>query len=100
MMRSRHKGVDDTHMGFKGRRNPPKRQIGSKSFSEMQSRQKVITRGFKSGYEIMSKSIAFGSPVVNSYAQSSNITSEPEFQNSIVTKKSDPTDPVEFHKIW
>jgi hypothetical protein len=79
-MRSRHKGVDDTHMGFKGRRNPPKWQIGSKSFSKMQSRQKAITRGFKGGYEIMSRSIAFGSPVANSYAQSSNITSNRELQ--------------------
>jgi hypothetical protein len=33
-------------------------------------------KGFDDGYEIMSRSIAFGSPVVNSYAQSSNFTSE------------------------
>jgi hypothetical protein len=28
------RGVGDSHTGFKGRRNPPKRQIGSKSYSE------------------------------------------------------------------
>jgi hypothetical protein len=68
--------VDDSQMGFKGRRNPPKWQFGLKSCPEMQSKQKAITRGFKGGYEIMWRSIAFGSPVENSYAQSSNITSE------------------------
>jgi hypothetical protein len=35
-------------------------------------------RRFDGHYEIMSRSIAFGSPVVNSYAQSSSITSEQE----------------------
>jgi hypothetical protein len=35
-------------------------------------------KGFDDGYEITSRFIAFGSPVANSYAQSSNITSEQE----------------------
>jgi hypothetical protein len=38
-------------------------------------------KGFDDGYEITSRSIAFGSPVVNSYAQSSNFTSEQETPN-------------------
>jgi hypothetical protein len=33
-------------------------------------------KGFDDSYEIMSRSIAFESLVANSYAQSSNITSE------------------------
>jgi hypothetical protein len=37
-------------------------------------------RRFDGGYEIMSRWIAFESPVVNSYAQSSSITSEQEKQ--------------------
>jgi hypothetical protein len=32
--------------------------------------------GFDGGYEIMSRCIAFGSPVVSRYTQSNNITSE------------------------
>jgi hypothetical protein len=40
-------------------------------------------RGFDGGYEIMSRCIAFGSPVVSSYAQSNNITREQE--NPIMT---------------
>jgi hypothetical protein len=35
-------------------------------------------RRFDGGYEIMSRCIAFGSPVVSSYAQSNNITTEQE----------------------
>jgi hypothetical protein len=38
---------------------------------------------FDDGYEIMSKCIAFGSPVASCYAQSNNITSEQ--QNLIMT---------------
>jgi hypothetical protein len=34
--------------------------------------------GFDGGYEIMSRCIAFGSPIVSRYAQSSSITSEQE----------------------
>jgi hypothetical protein len=68
--------VDDSQTGFKGRRNPPKQQFGSKSCMEMQSRQEANTRGFKGGYEIMSRSITFGSSIANSYAQSSNVSSE------------------------
>jgi hypothetical protein len=34
--------------------------------------------GFYGGYDIMSRHIAFGHPVVSSYAQSNNITSEQE----------------------
>jgi hypothetical protein len=33
---------------------------------------------FDGGYEITSRCIAFGNPIVNSYAQSSSITSEQE----------------------
>jgi hypothetical protein len=40
-------------------------------------------KGFDDGYEVTSRFIVFGSPVVNSYAQSSNITSEQE--NPITT---------------
>jgi hypothetical protein len=65
-------------MRFKRRRNPPKRQFGSKSCLEMKSRQKAITRGFNGGYEIISRSITFGSPIANSYAQSGSVTSEQE----------------------
>jgi hypothetical protein len=39
-------------------------------------------KGFDDGYEITSRNIAFGSPIVNSYAQSSNITSEQVTPNS------------------
>jgi hypothetical protein len=35
-------------------------------------------KGFDDGYEIMSRFIGFENPVVNSYAQSNNITSEHE----------------------
>jgi hypothetical protein len=38
--------------------------------------KKPSQKGFDDGYKIMSRSIAFGSPVANSYAQSSNITSK------------------------
>jgi hypothetical protein len=41
-------------------------------------------KGFDDGYEIMSRSITFGSPVANSYAQSSNITSEQGTPNNDV----------------
>jgi hypothetical protein len=41
-------------------------------------------KGFDDGYEVMSRSIAFGSPVANSYAQSSNIISEQETPNNDV----------------
>jgi hypothetical protein len=41
-------------------------------------------KGFDDGYEITSRSIAFESPVANSYAQSSNITSEQETPNNDV----------------
>jgi hypothetical protein len=41
-------------------------------------------KGFDDDYEIMSRSIAFGSPVANSYAQSSNITSEQGTPNNDV----------------
>jgi hypothetical protein len=40
-------------------------------------------KGFDGGYEITSRCIAFGSPVVSRYAQSNNITSEQ--QNVIMT---------------
>jgi hypothetical protein len=39
---------------------------------------------FDGGYEIMSRCIAFGSPVANSYAQSSNITCEQGTPNNDV----------------
>jgi hypothetical protein len=41
-------------------------------------------KGFDDGYEIMSRSIAFGSSVANSYAQFSNITSEQGTPNNNV----------------
>jgi hypothetical protein len=41
-------------------------------------------KGFDDGYEITSRSIAFGSPVANSYAQFSNITSEQGTPNNDV----------------
>jgi hypothetical protein len=71
-------GVDDSHTGFKGRRNLPKWPFGSLSCYKEPSQ-----KGFHDGYEITSRFIVFGSPVVNSYAQSSNITSEQE--NPITT---------------
>jgi hypothetical protein len=40
-------------------------------------------KGFDDGYKITSRCIAFGSPVANSYAQSSNITSENLITTSI-----------------
>jgi hypothetical protein len=41
-------------------------------------------KGLDDGYEITSRSIAFGSPVANSYAQSSNITCEQGTPNNDV----------------
>jgi hypothetical protein len=43
-----------------------------------------LQKGFDDGYEITSRSIAFGSSVANSYAQSSNITSEQGTPNNDV----------------
>jgi hypothetical protein len=41
-------------------------------------------KGFDDGYEITSRSIAFGSSIANSYAHSSNITSEQGTPNNDV----------------
>jgi hypothetical protein len=43
-----------------------------------------LQKGFDDGYEITSRCIACGSPVANSYAQSSNITSEQGTPNNDV----------------
>jgi hypothetical protein len=72
-------GVDDSHTGFKGMRNPPKWPVGSNACSEAKSQQRVIKKGFDDGYEIMSRYTAFGSPIANRYTQSISITSEQWF---------------------
>jgi hypothetical protein len=41
-------------------------------------------KGFDDGYEITSRSSAFGSPIANSYAQSNNITYEQGTPNNDV----------------
>jgi hypothetical protein len=41
-------------------------------------------KGFDDGYEITNRSSAFGSPLANSYAQSSNITCEQGTPNNDV----------------
>jgi hypothetical protein len=46
--------------------------------------EKPSQGGFDGGYEIMSRCIAFGSPVASHYTQSNNITSEQEKSNNDV----------------
>jgi hypothetical protein len=69
-------GVDDSHTGFKGRRNTPKRQFGSHLAQRRNHNQKPSQRGFNGGNKSMSRCIVLRSPVVNHYTQSNSITSE------------------------
>jgi hypothetical protein len=66
-------GVNDSHTGFKGRRNPPKTTIWVPNFAQKHNHNiEPSQKGFYDGYEIIS-----------CYAQSNNIT--PEQQNPIMT---------------
>jgi hypothetical protein len=69
-------GVDDSHLGFKGRRNLTKCDLVQNLARKSNPIQEPSQRGFGGGYDIMSRCIAFGSPVASSYAQSNSITSE------------------------
>jgi hypothetical protein len=76
MMRLRQEELMILIWGLKGGENRQNDNLVQKSCSETQSHKEPSQKGFDDGYEIMSRSIAFGSPVANIYAQSSNITSE------------------------
>jgi hypothetical protein len=71
-------GVDGSHTGFKGRRNPQKDNLVQNFARKRNPKKETSQRGFDSGYEIMSRCIAFGSPIVSRYTQSNNISSEQE----------------------
>jgi hypothetical protein len=75
--------VDDSHMGFKGRKIHQKGNL-VQNLPRKRNHNKEPSQGeFDGGYEIMSRCIAFGSPIASRYAQSNNITSEQ--QNLIMT---------------
>jgi hypothetical protein len=75
-MRSRHKGVDNTHSEVGGKRNPQRGNSVQNHARKCNPIKEPSQRGFDGDYEIMSRCIAFGSSVASSYAQSNNITSE------------------------
>jgi hypothetical protein len=77
--------VDDSHPGFKGRRNPTKCDLIQNLARKSNSIQEPSQRRFDGGYEITSRCIVFGSPVASSYTQSSSITPEQEKSNNDVT---------------
>jgi hypothetical protein len=85
MMMSHHKGVDDTHskVGKKEIRKEAtwfKIMFGSVVPSRSHHKEDSMV-----GCKIMRRCIAFGSPIVNLYAQSISITSEQEKSDNDVT---------------
>jgi hypothetical protein len=55
--------VDDSHSGFQGKRNPPKRNLDQNLAWKHNHNKEPSQRGFDGGYEIMSRCIVFGSPI-------------------------------------
>jgi hypothetical protein len=62
--------------GGRGKRNPQRGNLIQNHAQERNPIQEPSQRWFDGDYEIMSKFIAFGSPVASSYTQSNNITSK------------------------
>jgi hypothetical protein len=76
MMRLRQAELMILIWGSKGGENR-QMAIWFKNLAQKRNRIKEPSqKGFDDGYEIMSRSIAFGSSIANSYAHSSNIASE------------------------
>jgi hypothetical protein len=85
MMRLRQAELMTLIRDSKGGEKSSKWQFGKKNLAWKRNHIKEPSqKGFDDGYEITSRSITFGSLVVNSYAQSSNITSEQGTPNNDV----------------
>jgi hypothetical protein len=77
-------GVDDSHTGFKRDEKSAKMTIWFQNPAQKLNPDKEPSqKGFDDGYMIMSRCMAFGSPIASRYAQPNNITSEQ--QNLIMT---------------
>jgi hypothetical protein len=64
--------------GSKGGETRQNDKLGQNPSQKRNPDNEPSQKGFDGGYEIMSRCMAFGSLVANSYAQSRNITSEEE----------------------
>jgi hypothetical protein len=75
--------VEDSHSGWKGGGIRQKSNLVQNLAQKRNPIKKPSQRGFDGGCEILSRCIAFGIPIANSYTPSNNITSKQE--NLIMT---------------